>query len=166
MRLAAAHWHDELHMRRGQSSDGREIAFARLERPTVLGVVYRGGSMWDVMLLMAMMSMLEWVWRSLGRSTGDVNDNGIVYRLAPGVEIFQGAAHVLVRLQQAVFLVARVEAKMQVGSVKRLAERVGVLAKNDVADIIDEVILGDGNECRRCIGASDPDLPRIHHGGR
>ncbi len=77
MRLAAAGWHDELHVRRGQSSDGREIAFARLERPAILGVVYRGGSMWDVMLLMAMMSMLGWVWRSLGRSAGDINNNGI-----------------------------------------------------------------------------------------
>lgn len=169
--VAVAGRHGELHVRRGESADGGEIALAGFERSSVLGIVYGGGGVGDllrmrVLVTVRLVSLGKVLRRGLGRATRNVNDNGVVYRLAVGVKVVEGAAHVLVGLEQAVLLVAGVYADVQVWGIKRLAERVGVLAEDNVADVVDEVVLANGDESRRGARAADPDLAGTGHVGQ
>lgn len=151
--------HGELHVwRGGESTDGREIALARLERSAIFSVVYGAGSL--------RMRMRLRMGRGLWCPARYVNDDGVVDSLAAGVEVVEGPAHVLVGLEWSVLLVAGLEAEMQVGGVKGPAERVGVLVEDGFADVIDEVLVANGDEGGRGTRSTDPDLARARHGWR
>jgi hypothetical protein len=76
-----------------------------------------------------------------------VDDEGLVDGLAAGIVGVQRPADWLFGTEDPLLaLLARDEAQDEVGRVEVPAEGVGVLAQDKVADIVDEVVLVDGDE--------------------
>lgn len=103
--------------------------------------------------------------RGLWRAAGDINYDGVLDGLAAGVMGIERAAHVFVGLQQTIFCIARVQTDGQVRCIKVLAQRVGVLAQDGIAHVVDEVIFVDGDESMRGTRPLDPNLASRRHGG-
>lgn len=138
--------------RRYGSGDRREVSFASLRRPPVVGhVVGRcaGGG--------------RCARRGLGRAARNVDDEGFVDRLATGEVSVEGAGHELLGAQEAIFfLIAWIDANVEVGRVECPTERVGILAKDHVTYVVDQVLLVDGDGGGRSVGPLDPDLAGHH----
>lgn len=86
-----------------------------------------------------------------GRGPGDVDEEGLGDGLAARVVGIEGATDGFVGTEDAVMVgagrgVASDEAEGQVGGVKGAAKRVGIFEQDGRAQVVNQVLLGDGDE--------------------
>jgi hypothetical protein len=140
-------------MRGGSAAgnDGGEVALARFRWASVVCVVVR-----------------NWMGhrntrRRFRRTAGDIDNEGLVDGLPAREVCLEGPPHGLFGAEVSVLvLLPRADAEDKVGGVKRPAEGIGVLAQDHVPNVVNEVVLIDGDEGGGGAGSLDPDLAGDH----
>ena len=110
------------------------------------------------------------VWRAISRggawgaAVRYVNKQRLVHCLAAGEICVQSTGHGLLGPQNPLLPLALAghNAQRQIGGVELAAERVAIFSQNQFANVVDQVLLVNGDESRRRAGPLDPEFAGDH----
>lgn len=105
-----------------------------------------------------------------GALLGDVDDQGFVDGLSIGVVDIQRSTDGLFRAQRALLVAmfarrfSQDKLEQKVRRIERVADGITVLPQDGFPQIVDQILLGDRDQCRGAPGAFHPDLTVDHVG--